>query len=308
MRFTKMHGLGNDYIYLDGLNQDLGAYSLPDLARVLSDRHFGIGGDGVILILPSAVADFRMRVFNADGSEAQMCGNGIRAFAKYVYEHGLTDKTELAIETAAGIIRPQLVIRTEAVVRGREEQPASSGHRGTVVRVRVDMGAPRLARRDLPMTGHPADGPAVEVELPLPEQTLRVTCVSMGNPHCVTFVDEVADYPVPELGPLVEHHPFFPERTNVEFATVVDRQRVKVRVWERGAGETLACGTGACAVVVAGVLTGRLDRHVRVHLPGGELDIEWAPDQHVYMAGPAAEVCSGEVSPELLASVPRACA
>lgn len=282
MRFTKMHGLGNDYIYLDAINQDLTPYNPSELARVLSDRHFGIGGDGIILILPSDMADFRMRMFNADGSEAEMCGNGIRAFAKYVYEHGLTDKTQLAIETGAGIIRPQLGVEN-----------------GRVVEVRVDMGEPRLARRELPMEGGPPDQPAIDETIVVGGEELAVTCLSMGNPHCVVFVDEVDNYPVHELGPRIENHELFPNRTNVEFAAVMDPRHLDVRVWERGAGETMACGTGACATVVAAALTGRAEREATVELLGGSLRVEWASDNHVYLTGPASEVFTGELSQEL---------
>ncbi len=282
MRFTKMHGLGNDYIYLDGIDQDLSGYDLATLARVLSDRHFGVGGDGIILILPSETGDFRMRMFNPDGSEAEMCGNAIRAFAKYMYEHGLTGKTELAVETGAGMIRPSLRLED-----------------GRVAEVRVDMGEPRLARREIPMAGSPADEPVVHETLEVQGRSLVVTCVSMGNPHCVTFVEDTGAYPVREIGPLVENHPAFPRRTNAEFAQVVDRGHIRMRVWERGAGETLACGTGACATLVAAALTERTGRKAVLHLLGGDLEIEWAEDGHVYMTGPAAEVFSGELSAEL---------
>jgi diaminopimelate epimerase len=284
MRFTKMHGLGNDYIYIDAIAEDLGAYDLVGLARVLSDRHFGVGGDGIILILSSETADFQMRVFNSDGSEAEMCGNGVRAFAKYVYEHGLTDKTEMAVETGAGIIRPALIVNAK----------------GRVESVRVDMGEPRLNRRDIPMEGEPPDEPAVEAPLLAAGETLSVTCVSMGNPHCVVFVDDVDNYPVREVGPTIENNVAFPLRTNVEFAHVLDPGRIEMRVWERGAGETMACGTGACATVVAAALTGRAGRKATVQLLGGDLEIEWAEDGRIYMTGPAAEVFSGEVSAELL--------
>lgn len=286
MRFTKLHGLGNDYIYLDAISQDLAAYDLPKAARVLSDRHFGVGSDGIIVILPSQAADFRMRIFNPDGSEAEMCGNGIRGFAKYVYEHGLTGKTELAVETGAGIVRPKLLI----------------GHEGRVEKVQVDMGPPRLARAEIPMAGEPADQPVINEALVVNGETLAVTCVSMGNPHCVVFLEPVTDltaFPVSILGPLIENHQAFPRRTNVEFALVKDPQRILMRVWERGAGETLACGTGACATLVAAALTGRAQRKATVQLLGGELEIEWAEDNHVYMTGPAVEVFSGELSAEL---------
>jgi diaminopimelate epimerase len=287
MRFTKLHGLGNDYIYIDAIAQDLSAYDLVGLARVLSDRHFGIGGDGIILVLPSEAGDFRMRVFNSDGSEAEMCGNGVRAFAKYVYEHGLTDKTELAVETGAGIIRPKLLVNAK----------------GRVERVRVDMGEPRLARSDIPMQGEPAGEPAVEAPLMAGGESYSVTCVSMGNPHCVVFVDDVDNYPVREIGPQIENNVAFPVRTNVEFAHVLDAGRIEMRVWERGAGETMACGTGACATVVAAALTGRADRKATVELLGGDLEIEWAENGRIYMTGPASEAFSGEVSEELLEQV-----
>lgn len=286
MRFTKLHGLGNDYVYLDGVTQDLAGFDLPTLARVLSDRHFGVGGDGIILILPSQSADFRMRIFNSDGSEAEMCGNGIRGFAKYVYEHGLTSKTQLAVETGAGIIRPKLLI----------------AHDGRVEKVRVDMGSPRLARAEIPMAGEPPDQPVINEALAVDDETFTITCVSMGNPHCVVFLDAATDltaFPVSTLGPAIENHRAFPRRTNVEFAIVKEPQRILMRVWERGAGETLACGTGACATLVAAALTGRADRKATVQLPGGELEIEWADDDHVYMTGPAVEVFSGELSAEL---------
>ncbi len=268
MRFTKLHGLGNDYIYLNGLEQDLSQYDLGKLARLLSDRHFGIGSNGIILILPSEQANFRMRIFNSDGSEAEMCGNGLRGFAKYVYEHGLTDKLKLEVETGAGIL---------------------------------NMGQPRLQRQQIPMTGKPAEERVIEESLEVDGTTVQITCVSMGNPHCVIFVDDVDSFPVTELGPKIENHQLFPERTNVEFITVLDRQHLQMRVWERGAGETLACGTGAAAATVAGVLTDRSDHRVEVHLRGGELQVEWAEDNHVFLTGPATEVFSGEVASQLVA-------
>ncbi|MBU0608891.1 MAG: diaminopimelate epimerase [Armatimonadetes bacterium] len=284
MRFSKMHGLGNDYIYIDGLAQDLSGYDLPELSRLLSERHFGIGSDGIILILPSAQADFHMRIFNSDGSEAEMCGNGVRCFAKYVYEHGLTPQTELTVETGAGLIRPALAVEG-----------------GKVTSVRVDMGEPRLTRGEIPMTGD-ADERAQGVLVPLREYQYTVTCVSMGNPHCVIFVHEICDYMVVEDGPQIERHELFPRKTNVEFVQVLGRDEVRMRVWERGAGETMACGTGACATTVAAILNGHCGRKVTVHLLGGDLEIEWSEtDNHVYMTGPAAEVCEGTVNEELLA-------
>ncbi len=283
MRFTKMHGAGNDYIFLDAINQDLGGEDLPHLARVLSDRHFGIGGDGIVLIQLSDQADFGWRFFNADGSEAEMCGNAIRCFAKYVYERGLTTKTEFAVETGAGLIRPAVHVEC-----------------GRVTSVTVDMGAPRLARKAIPMAGEPADERVLEEPLEVSGETYRVTCVSMGNPHCVIFVDDVAGAPVTTLGPAIEHHPLFPARTNVEFLRVAAPDLLEMRVWERGSGETLACGTGAAASVVAAHLTGRSGREATVKLRGGDLWFEWREDDRVFMTGPAVEVFSGEVDPRTL--------
>ncbi len=284
MRFTKLHGLGNDYVYLNGFEDDLSSYDLPELARILSDRHFGIGSNGIILILPSEQADFLMRIFNSDGSEAEMCGNGLRGFAKYVYEHGLTDKLKLEVETGAGI----LPLAMEAT-------------QGEVVAVSLNLGQPRLQRQQIPMTGEPAEERVIEEPLEVDDTTVQITCVSMGNPHCVIFVDDVDSFPVTELGPKIENHQLFPERTNVEFITVLDRQHLQMRVWERGAGETLACGTGAAAATVAGVLTDRSDRRVEIHLRGGQLQVEWAEDEHVFLTGPATEVFSGEVASQLVA-------
>jgi len=283
MRFTKLHGLGNDYIYINTFEEDLSGLQLPALSQVLSDRNFGVGGDGIILVCPSDKADFRMRILNSDGSEAEMCGNGMRAFAKYVYEHGLTDKTSLEVETGAGIIKPVLTVDN-----------------GKVSLIRVDMGEPRLAREAIPATGEPADQPIINEPLTVEGHDLRITCVSMGNPHCVVFVDEVDNFPVKTLGPALENHALFPKKTNVEFATVEDRAHIEMRVWERGAGVTLACGTGTCATTVAGVLNGLTDRSVRVSLLGGDLFAEWAEDNHVFLTGPADEAFSGEVNPALL--------
>ncbi|PNU21757.1 diaminopimelate epimerase [Geothermobacter hydrogeniphilus] len=275
MKFTKMHGAGNDYVYVNGFEEQLA--DPEGLARRVSDRHFGIGSDGLILILPSERADLRMRIFNADGSEAQMCGNGVRCVAKYAWDHGLVRRRELTVETGAGILTLQLF-------PGADER---------IERVRVNMGSPRLTRAELPMTGA-ADRRAVDVELAVNGEVFRATCVSMGNPHCVIYVDDVERFPVADVGPLIEHHPWFPERINVHFVQVLSATEVRQRTWERGAGETLACGTGASAVCVAGVLTGRGDRSLLVHLPGGELRLEWAADGDVYMTGPATEVFSGE--------------
>ncbi|GIX47276.1 MAG: diaminopimelate epimerase [Candidatus Tectimicrobiota bacterium] len=274
MKFTKMHGLGNDYIYVNGFEETLADPAA--VARVVSDRHFGIGSDGLILILPSTRADFRMRIFNADGSEAEMCGNGIRCLAKYVYDHGLTRKTTLQVETGAGILELRLTVKD-----------------GRVEAVRVDMGEPRLQRADIPMQG-PA-GPVLQEPLHVDGERFLVTAVSMGNPHCVVFVEDVEGFPVAHWGPRFEHHPAFPRGVNAEFVQVLDPHRLRLRVWERGSGETLACGTGAAAAAVAAHLAGKAERQVTVHLPGGALELEWdAASNHVFMTGPAVEVFRGE--------------
>lgn len=284
MQFTKMHGLGNDYIYIDAINQDLSGYALDRLAIALSNRHFGIGGDGIILIEPADECDFTMRIFNSDGSEAEMCGNGVRAFSKYVYEHGLTDATELCIMTGAGVIKPSLSVED-----------------GVVTQVRVDMGPPRLTRAEIPMAGEPADARVLGEPLEVGGQTLIVSCVSMGNPHCVIFIDSLTDNLIHGVGPHIETHPAFPTRTNVEFTEVLSEHEVRMRVWERGAGETLACGTGASATAVAAMLNGYCQSPVTVQLLGGELNIEWVEGGNVFMTGPATEVFSGTVHPSLLA-------
>ena len=277
VRFTKMHGLGNDYLVVEAMQRQPEEGKLPALARALSDRHFGIGADGLILVLPSRVGDFRMRVFNSDGSEAEMCGNGVRLFAKYLYEHGLTQARELEIETLAGIIRPRLRVKG-----------------GEVVRVKVDMGEPRLRRSQIPMKGKEALR-VVGEKLRVNGHRFEITAVSMGNPHCVVFVEDVERMAVEKLGPAIERHDAFPRRTNVEFAQIVSDSQIKMRVWERGAGETLACGTGASATLVAAVLNGLAQRKAVVNLRGGDLQVHWRPeDNHVFLEGPAAEVCTGE--------------
>jgi diaminopimelate epimerase len=267
MRFTKMHGAGNDYVYVDCFQEPF-----PDdpsgLARRMADRHFGVGGDGLILICPSRVADARMRMFNADGSEAEMCGNGVRCVAKYLYDHGIKRAESLKVETGNGVLSLDLEVAD-----------------GRVRRVRVGMGEPRLEADKIPTTlpGNPV------VDVPL-----TVTCVSMGNPHCITYIDRLEDDWVLGLGPKLEKDQHFPRRVNAEFVEVLSREEVRIRVWERGSGETLACGTGASAVCVAGVLTGRTGRRILAHLPGGDLELDWAEDNHVYMTGPAVEVFRGE--------------
>ncbi len=275
MQFTKMQGCGNDYIYVDCFRQPM-PHDPPALSRAISDRHFGVGGDGLILICPSEKADARMRMYNADGSESEMCGNGIRCVAKFVYDRGLVRKSPLTIETGRG------VLTLEVEVSG-----------GTVRQVRVDMGEPILQAESIPTTL--GGTPPLEAALDLGDQTLRVTCVSMGNPHCVAFVDEITDGHVLGLGRRIERHAAFPRRVNAEFVRVNRPDDVTMRVWERGSGETLACGTGACAVAVAGHLTGRTQRRITVHLLGGDLQLDWSEvDNRVYMTGPAVEVFRGE--------------
>jgi len=278
IKFTKMHGLGNNYVFVDLFGQPLREGILSDLAVRVSDVSTGIGSDGLILIGPSERADFRMRVFNADGSEAKNCGNGLRCVAKYVVERSRTSKRRFTIETLGGIVRVDA--HTDAA--GRVEQ------------VTVDMGEPRLRKRDLPMRGDP-DSETVDEAVEIGGETHRMTCVSMGNPHAVLIVPDAAAAPVAELGPRIERSPVFPERVNVEFISFRGDAEIDFRVWERGSGITRACGTGACAAVVAGVLNGRLarGRPVTVHLEGGDLVITWAEDGRVLMTGPAEITCDG---------------
>lgn len=278
MKFTKMHGCGNDYVYVNLFEEQLTDPSKLSIA--VSDRHFGIGSDGLITIGPSESADFRMRIYNADGSEAEMCGNGIRCVAKYVYDHGMTDKTELTVESGAGIKTLSLVIED-----------------GRVAQVRVDMGEPLLAPEEIPVA---ASGERVVDEpIVVGEKEWRMTCVSMGNPHAVVFVEDAETFPIEQYGPQFEHHERFPRRTNTEFVQVHSRSEVSMRVWERGSAETWACGTGACATVMACILNGYTDREVLVHLRGGDLVIAYDPKQNrVYMTGPATEVFSGEYALE----------
>ncbi len=274
MRFTKMHGCGNDYVYVNCFEE---AVDEPErIAPLVSDRHFGIGADGLVLILPSDAADFRMQMFNPDGSEAEMCGNAIRCVAKFAYDRGLTDKTEFDCETGAGILH-----LVSTVVDGKVEK------------VRVDMGEPRLERAEIPMTGEP--GRVLREPLDVDGAAFEITCVSMGNPHTVIRVDEPTDDLVLGVGPKIETHDVFPARTNVEFVQVLSRTELRQRTWERGAGETLACGTGASAVAVACSLNDWTDRAVVIHLLGGDLEIEWAEDNCVYMTGPATHVFDGEI-------------
>lgn len=278
MKFTKMQGAGNDYVYINGF--EVRVENPSQLAEEISDRHFGVGSDGLILILPSEQADLRMRVFNSDGSEAEMCGNGIRCVAKYAYEHDLARKLDMKVETGSGILSLELF-------------PAADD---TIERVRVDMGKPRLTRGALPMIGNAAEQ-VVNLPLAVAGRQFEITCISMGNPHCVVYVDDVENFPVAEVGPLIEKHEWFPQRTNVEFVQIVSPKEVLQRTWERGAGETLACGTGASAVAVAGVLTGKGERKIVNHLRGGDIELEWLEDGSVMMTGPAVEVFSGEYIP-----------
>lgn len=279
MKFHKMHGAGNDFVVVDAraLERDW-----PRLAVAMCDRHYGVGADGLLLVLPSTVAHYRMRMFNPDGSESEMCGNGIRCFAKYVIESDPAARatTELSIETLAGIVTvsPQL-------------------SDGQVVGARVGMGSPHLKAAEIPMTVEPPfdTAPVVDYPIAVAGQELRVTAVSMGNPHAVLFVEEpVERFPLAQKGPLVEHHPAFPRRVNFEVARIIDRSHIEARVWERGAGITLACGSGACAIAVAAHLKGLIDNIVDITLPGGTLQLEWPGAGEVFLTGPAAQVFIGE--------------
>ena len=275
--FAKMHGAGNDFVVLDGLRDALPR--LEDLSRQLCDRHFGIGADQVLVVRESRSADFRMEIFNPDGSQVEMCANGIRAFYKYLRDRGLTDAEEISVETLSGIVRPRW---------------AGEG------RVSVDMGRPILEPEKIPTRlGDGTDGPVLDVPLEVAGLTLRVSSVSMGNPHAVLYVDDPDTAPVETLGPQIENHSAFPNRVNVEFVTPVSRTRIRQRTWERGTGETLACGSGACAVAVVSMLRGTVERRVVIELRGGELEIAWpADDAHIFMTGPAAEVYTGIIPVE----------
>ena len=276
MKFTKMQGAGNDYVYVNCFEETVA--DPQQLAIRLSNRNFGIGSDGLILIMPSTLADVRMRMFNSDGSESEMCGNGIRCVAKYAYDHGIVTKTEITTETGAGLLTLQLV----------------PGSDGKIAKVRVNMGPPRLARAEIPMSGEPT-ADVVDEPLTILDRTFRITCASMGNPHCVIFVEDAETFPVDTYGPMIENHEFFPRRTNVEFVQIISRSEVRQRTWERGAGETLACGTGSSAVMAACVLNGLTEKRIINHLSGGDLEMEWAGDGCIYMTGPAVEVFSGEI-------------
>jgi diaminopimelate epimerase len=276
MRFVKMHGLGNDYVYVDASSQKVP--DPPALARAVSDRHFGIGADGLILVLPADNgADVRMRMYNADGSEAEMCGNGVRCVAKFAHDHGLSAANPMRIQTAAGVKTLALALDAD----------------GKVAAATVDMGEPLLESSRIPV--QIAQQQATDVTVRTSSHAFQATCVSMGNPHAVIYVADAAAVPLAEVGPAVENHPLVPRRVNAHFVQIQAADEVTVRHWERGSGATLACGTGAAAVCVAGVVTGRTDREITAHLPGGDMHLEWRQsDNHVYMTGPAVEVFTGE--------------
>lgn len=275
LKFTKMHGAGNDYIYVNGFTQTIENPS--ELALAISDRHFGIGSDGLVLILPSDKADIRMQMFNSDGSEAEMCGNASRCVGKYAFDNGLTDKTKISLETKAGI---KYISLLEGDAKARK--------------VTVDMGEPILDAETIPVVADKS--PVLNLPLTIDGKVWEMTCVSMGNPHAVTFTEGIKDLDLPVIGPKFEKNPVFPRKTNTEFIEVVDRNTLNMRVWERGAGETLACGTGACASAVAAVLNGFTDRKVTIHLLGGDLEVEWREaDNRVYMTGEAVTVFEGEI-------------
>lgn len=276
MKFTKMHGCGNDYVYVNCFKEQVADPS--QLAIQVSDRHFGIGSDGLILICPSEQADFRMRMFNADGSEGKMCGNGVRCIAKYVYDYGLTDKTTISIETKGGIKYLELHVED-----------------GKVQTVKVDMGEPILNAKEIPVDWEAEK--MIEEKVTIDGQEYEMTCVSMGNPHAVVWVEDTASLPLEKIGPVFETHPMFPERVNTEFVQILNKKEVNMRVWERGSGETLACGTGACATAVACILNGKTEEEVVIHLLGGDLKIQYdKKTNHVFMTGPATTVFDGEIA------------
>lgn len=275
MKFTKMEGLGNDYVYVNCLQETV--ENPESMAIKWSDRHFGIGSDGLILIKPSDVADFCMDMYNADGSRSEMCGNGIRCVAKYVYDYGLTDKTSISIETLAGIKYLDLQVEN-----------------GKVSLITVNMGAPELIPANIPVKSD--KDILIDEPIKVAETEYKMTCVSMGNPHCIVFVEDTEKFPLEEVGPEFENHILFPNRINAEFIQILDRKTVNMRVWERGSGETLACGTGACAATVACILNGLTEEEITLHLLGGDLLVRWDREQNiVYMTGPAKVVFDGEI-------------
>ena len=273
MKFTKMQGIGNDYVYVNCFEEDIKNPS--ELSIAISDRHFGVGSDGLIMIMPSPAADARMRIFNADGSEAQMCGNGIRCVAKYLYEYGIKKSDRMTIETAAGLKTIELTVVNEDVTQ-----------------IKVEMGTPELLRNEIPMLGE--NKQVINEPLQVNDSVLYVTCVSMGNPHCITFVDDVDSIVLDVTGKAIENHELFPERINAHFVQQISANKVKMRTWERGSGETLACGTGAVATGVACVLNNLTERIISTQLPGGELMVEWTDDNKTYMTGPAEIVFTGQ--------------
>ncbi|MCR5176347.1 MAG: diaminopimelate epimerase [Anaerovibrio sp.] len=275
VHFTKMQGTGNDFILIDCLKESASDY-FPAAVK-LCDRHYGIGADGILLVLPSKKADFCMRIINADGSEAEMCGNGIRCFARYVYESGLTDREEFTVETGAGILTPKIILNGD-----------------TVDMIQVDMGEPILEGDQIPVTGYGSQR-IINEAITVKDKTFKMTCVSMGNPHCVVFVDDAEAFPINEYGPLFEVHESFPKKTNTEFAEIKDSSHIRMRVWERGAAITLACGTGSCATLTAAVLNGLTGRKAEIQLDGGKLTVEWADNNHLFMTGPAKNVFTGTI-------------
>jgi len=275
MKFTKMHGIGNDYVYVNCFKEEVG--NPAAVAKMVSDRHFGIGSDGLILIKPSQKADFQMDMYNADGSQSAMCGNGIRCVAKYVYDYGLTDKTQISVDTKSGVKYLDLTVED-----------------GKTVLIKVNMGAAQLAAAKIPILSE--KNQVIDEPIEVNGKEYRMTGVSMGNPHAVIYMDDIKGLDIEKIGPEFEHHPCFPERINAEFVRVIDEQTVEMRVWERGSGETLACGTGACAVAVASILNGYTKDEVTVKLLGGDLYIQWDRENNlVYMTGPAAVVFDGEI-------------
>lgn len=272
--FSKWHGIGNDFIIVDGSKEQIEDYHKTALE--VCDRHFGIGADGLVMILPSEIADFKMRIFNSDGSEAEMCGNATRCIARYLYEEKLTLKTKISIETKAGIIRPELIFKN-----------------GKLETVKVDMGEPILMAEDIPVSGFGKEE-VIHKPLTILDKTYDITCVSMGNPHCVIFVEDINEIDLEKVGPMIETAQIFPRKINVEFVEVKNKDHLRMRVWERGAGITLACGTGSCATIVAAILNKKIEgRSAKIELDGGDLFVEWGVDQHVYLSGPAEEVFRG---------------
>lgn len=277
MKFTKMHGCGNDYIYINGAEEKIAQEKKPELVRRLSDRHFGIGGDGVIFINPSEEADFEMEMYNADGSRAEMCGNGIRCVGKYVYDNGLTDRITLSVISA-----------------GKTKYLDLSVEDGKVKSVTVNMGEPEFTPSEIPVISDQAI--VLDEPITVNGQEYRMTCVSMGNPHAVVFMDDVSGLEIEKVGPYFENHERFPKRINTEFVKIIDRNHVEMRVWERGTGETLACGTGCCATVAACIVNGRTNHKVAVRVLGGEIVIDWVKKENcIYMTGPAETVFEGEI-------------